>query len=66
MSKKYKNSVLIEDGIITKKRNNDLLELYEYLDTVNFNNYPEIIDINDREVKTKYIKEENHININTI
>ena len=38
MSKKYKNSVLIEDGIITKKRNNDLLELYEYLDTVNFNN----------------------------
>ena len=65
MSKKYKNSVLIEDGIITKKRNNDLLELYEYLDTVNFNNYPEIIDINDREVKTKYIKEEKYHEVST-
>ena len=34
MSKKYKNSVQIDEDRVIKKRNNDLLELYEYLDTV--------------------------------
>lgn len=57
MNKKYKNSVQITEDRVVKKRNNDLLELYEYLDTVRFDNYPEILDINDREVTTKYIKE---------
>ena len=61
MSKKYKNSVQIDEDRVVKKRNNDLLELYEYLDTVRYDNYPEIIYINDREVTTKYIKEENRI-----
>ena len=60
MSKKYKNSVQIDEDRVIKKRSNDLLELYEYLDTVRYDNYPEIIDINDREVTTKYIKEEKY------
>lgn len=57
MNKKYKNSVIIEENTVTKKVNNNILELYDYLDTVRFDNYPKIIDINDREIKTEYIKE---------
>ena len=30
MSKKYKNKVIIDNDIVTKKRNDDVIELYDY------------------------------------
>ena len=57
MTKKYKNSVIIDNEVVTKKnRNNNLLELFDYLETRNFNKFPKVISSDDREIKTEYIE----------
>ena len=40
MTKKYKNSVIIDNEVVTNKnRNHNLLELFDYLETRNFNKF---------------------------
>lgn len=57
MNKIYKNSIIIENNTIIKEnKNNNLLELFNYLETRNFNNFPKVIETNDREIKTEYIE----------
>ena len=44
MSKKYRNSVIVdEEKIIKKKKDNSVSELFNYLDSRGFNSHPEII-----------------------
>jgi len=57
MSKKHKNSVIIEDDRVIKKKNDRLLELYELLDSRSFNNYPKVLSSDDDSINTEYIKE---------
>jgi len=57
MNKVYKNKVIIDSGFVLKKRNDKLIELYDYLDSRGFNNYPEIIDVDEKYIKSKYIQE---------
>ncbi len=56
MTKTFKNSVRIDDNIVTKKLNKEVLELYDYLNIRNFNNFPEIVEVTDTEMKSQYIE----------
>ena len=56
MSKKYKNNVIIKDNNVIKKRNDKVLELYDYLETRGFENYPKIESIDENNIKTEYIE----------
>ena len=40
-----KNSVYIENNTVRKKKNDRVIELYDYIDSVDFNNYPKIVDM---------------------
>ena len=52
-----KNSVIIKDGSVIKKRNDRVLELYDYLDTRGFNNYPKVISSDSDIIESEYINE---------
>jgi len=54
---KFINKVIISDDKVIKKRNDRLKELYDYLDDRGFDNYPKIINVNDDNFETEYIKE---------
>ncbi len=54
---KRKNSVIIKEDRVIKKNNDKLLELYDYLDSVGFNNYPKVINNNDDYIESEFIKE---------
>ncbi len=56
MSKTYKNKVIIDDEVVLKRRNDKLIELYDYLDSRGFSNHPEIIDVDSSYIKTRFIK----------
>lgn len=56
MSRKYKNSVIIEDKKVSKKRNDELLELYEYLTISNFDKFPKVIEVDDNYIRSEYIE----------
>ncbi len=60
MSKKYKNSVIINDNTVTKKRNDDVIDLYDYLLTRNFDNFPKIISKDERNINYEFIREEKY------
>lgn len=60
MNKKYKNSVLINGDSVTKKYKGNLKELFEYLDSRGFDNYPEVINIDENNITTKYIEENDY------
>ena len=61
MTRIYKNSVIIDNEVVTKKnRNNNLIELFNYLETRNFNNFPKVISSDDREIKTEYIEQKDY------
>ena len=57
MNKKIKNSVYIENETIRKKKDNNVIELYEYLKIQNFENIPEIIEIDDKYIRYEKITE---------
>ena len=65
MNKKHKNNVFIENDIVYKKRNDKIIELYKYLDSVGFDNHVKIVDYDNEYIKSEYInsiyKEENEI-----
>lgn len=57
MSKKYINNVVINNNEVIKKRNDDVLELFDYLITRNFDNYPKILSKDDRNINYEFIEE---------
>ena len=56
MSRKYKNSVVIENSTVSKKRNDETLELYDYLSIRNFDNFPKVVEVTEDEIKSEYIE----------
>ena len=61
MSKRYKNNVIInENSVIKKKTNSNITELFEYLDSRNFDNHPLIIDENDNTYTMNNIQDEKY------
>ena len=52
-----KNSVYIENNTVRKKKNDRVIELYDYLDSVDFNNYPKIVDMDEEYMSSEYINE---------
>ncbi len=64
MNKKYRNSVTIkEDTVIKNKTNNNVSELFKYLNSRSFNNYPEIIDEDEKTYTMKYIDSNDYYEI---
>lgn len=57
MSKIYKNKVIIKEDSVLKKRNDKLISLYDYLDSRGFYEHPEIINVKDDYIETKFIHE---------
>lgn len=53
---KYINSVRIDDDIVTKKYNKNILDIYDFFDTVEFNNYPKIVSLDDDFIRYEYIE----------
>lgn len=60
MNKKIRNSVIIEKETVKKKKNKEVLELYDYLKTRNFENIPNIIQVDDEYITYEKIKEEKY------
>ena len=60
MSKKFINKVIIDKDKVIKKRNDDVIELYDYLETRNFDNFPKIISKDDRNIEYEYIEEKKY------
>lgn len=61
MSKKYRNNVIInEDNVIKKKTNNNVTELFNYLDSRNFNGHPNIIEEDESTYTMGHIKGEKY------
>ena len=42
MNKKIRNNVTIDDNGVSKRNNSNVSELFEYLNSRNFNNYPNL------------------------
>ena len=61
MTKIRKNSVIINEDRVVKKRNDKVLELYNYLDEVGYDNYPRVIDSDEDSISSEYINsKKNH------
>lgn len=56
MIRKYRNKTIIEGNRVIKKRNDKIIELYEYLSTRNFENIPKIINKNEDTIELEYIE----------
>ena len=54
---KHVNGVIIDNDRVIKKKSDKLLELYEYLNDRGFDNYPEVLNVDDKNIESKYIKE---------
>lgn len=54
-------SIILENEYYQKKVSKDLRSLFDYLEKRNFDNFPKIIDIDERSVKTEYIKEDDFL-----
>lgn len=64
MTKKYKNNVIInEDNVIKKKTNNDISELFNYLDSRSFNSYPKILNEDEKTYTMQLINSNNYYEI---
>ena len=57
---KIKNKVIIKDNRVIKKNNDKLLDLYDYLDSRDFNNYPKVISSDEEIIETEYIEEKKY------
>ena len=58
MSKYKVNSVLINDDRVIKKNNKRVLDLYKYLSSRGFYNYPDVINSDEDKIESKYVSEE--------
>ena len=64
MSKKYKNSVIINDEVVTKKKSDkNISELFKYLDSRSFDNYPNIINEDEKTYTMEHIKSNDYYEI---
>ena len=63
MSKIIKNKVTIKDKEVIKKADKSLIELYDYLETRNFDNFPKLIDYNEEYVRNEYIESKEYYEI---
>lgn len=60
MNRIIKNkSIICEGEYFLKTTNRDLRSLFDYLDKRNFDNYPKLLSIDERQIKTEYIKDDN-------
>jgi len=59
MNKKI-NNVTIKDNIVIKKNNSNIIDLYNYLDSVGFDNHPKIIDYDENNIRTEFINSEKY------
>lgn len=57
MTKKYRNNVEITESNVLKKYNKNIFEIYELFELVGFENYPKIIEYDERNISYEYIKE---------
>lgn len=64
MTKVRKNNVIIEDNKVIKKRNDRVIDLYNYLDTVGYDNYPKVIETNEEEQISEFIDNKNYHELN--
>lgn len=53
----FKNKVKIQNNKVIKRTSKSLIELYNIFKETSFNNYPEVIRIDENTLETKYIKE---------
>ena len=60
MSKRFINKVIIDKNKVIKKRNDDVIELYDYLETRNFDNFPKMISKDERNIEYEYIEEKKY------
>ena len=65
MNKKIRNNVTIDDNGVSKKNNSNVSELFEYLNSRNFNNYPEITFENNEIYTMKNINSNEYYEITT-
>lgn len=56
MSNKYKNKVIINENQVLKNYNKNIFEIYEIFELVNFENYPKIIEYDERNIKYEFIE----------
>ncbi|MDD6272999.1 MAG: hypothetical protein PUA90_05825 [bacterium] len=56
MSKKYINSVKINENQVKKKYNKNIIDIYDIFATTDFENYPKIIDLDDEFITYEYIE----------
>lgn len=56
MSKRYKNKVIINEKEVIKNYNKNIFEIYEIFELVNFENYPKIIEYDERNIKYELIE----------
>ncbi len=59
MTKRKINSIFIEEKSVKKKRNDKLIELYNFFDKVGFDNYPKIINYDEKYINSEYIERKN-------
>lgn len=63
-SRTIKGKTTIEHGeYVLKNTYKDLRSLFDYLERRSFDNYPKILEISDRSIKTEYIKEDKYKDI---
>ncbi len=63
MNRIYKNNIIIENDVVTKKRQENIVELFDYLDSRGIDNFPKIISYDENNIKTEYIKSINNYEI---
>ena len=56
MSNRYKNKVKITQNEVRKTYNKNVIDIYEILELSGFENYPKIINQDDREISYEYIE----------
>lgn len=60
MSKKYINNVIIENDIVKKKYNKNVIDIYDFFNTVGFDNCPKILKYDDEYIIYEYIKKKKY------
>lgn len=60
MNKRYIKNVVINENNVIKKYNKNIFEIYEIFELVNFENYPKIIEYDERNIKYELIKQKKY------
>ena len=52
---KYINNVIVDDGVVLKKYNKNVFEIYDILDKCGFDNYCDIVSYDEEYIRYRYI-----------